>query len=134
MTCIRPEHRLPGFVRLSSVFLKSVSAGGGGAYVANQHKPPPWLRELRFVAVNEFRCARVDTRVHPQIKKYHQMEAKITQDDPILAKLNKVPIQISLGDMRLLRETVIMKWKDINRSYQGPLLGDTVLHRVCREG
>eukprot|EP00903_Cladosiphon_okamuranus_P017459 g16081.t1 len=69
-----------------------------------------------------------------QIKKYHQMEAKITQDDPILEKLNKVPIQISLGDMRLLRETVIMKWKDINRSYQGPLLGDTVLHRVCREG
>eukprot|EP00752_Nemacystus_decipiens_P013475 g11934.t1 len=69
-----------------------------------------------------------------QIKKYHQMEAKITQEDPILAKLNKVPIKISLGDMRLLRETVIMKWKDINRSYQGPLLGDTVLHRVCREG
>lgn len=72
--------------------------------------------------------------VRPQIKKYHQMEAKITVEDPILAKLNKVPTQISLGDMRLLRETVIMKWKDINRSYQGPLLGDTVLHRVCREG
>lgn len=79
-------------------------------------------------------CARFGTYVRPQIKKYHQMEAKVTQDDPILAKLNKVPIQISLGDMRLLRETVIMKWKDINRSYQGPLLGDTVLHRVCREG
>ncbi|CAM9167516.1 unnamed protein product [Scytosiphon promiscuus] len=69
-----------------------------------------------------------------QIKRYHQMEAKVSQDDPILAKLNKVPLQISLGDMRLLRETVIMKWKDINRSYQGPLLGDTILHRVCREG
>lgn len=62
------------------------------------------------------------------------MEAKVSQDDPILAKLNKVPLQISLGDMRLLRETVIMKWKDINRSYQGPLLGDTILHCVCREG
>ncbi|CAN0428512.1 unnamed protein product [Ectocarpus sp. 12 AP-2014] len=69
-----------------------------------------------------------------QIKKYHQMEAKVSQDDPILAKMNKIPLQISLGDMRLLRETVIMKWKDINRSYQGPLLGETVLHRVCREG
>lgn len=62
------------------------------------------------------------------------MEAKATMDDPVLAKLNKTPLGVSLGDMRLLRETVIMKWKDINRSYQGPLLGDTLLHRVCREG
>lgn len=62
------------------------------------------------------------------------MEAKVDTDDPVMVKLNKTPLQVSLGDMRLLRETVIMKWKDINRSYQGPLLGDTLLHRVCREG
>lgn len=92
---------------------------------------PKKPRNLHMSVVNEWN--RVFASML-QIKKYHQMEAKVTQDDPILAKLNKVPIQISLGDMRLLRETVIMKWKDINRSYQGPLLGDTVLHRVCREG
>lgn len=62
------------------------------------------------------------------------MEANVETDDPVMAKLNITPLGISMGDMRLLRETVIMKWKDINRSYQGPLLGDTLLHRVCREG
>lgn len=62
------------------------------------------------------------------------MEAKVDTVDQVMEKLNQTPLKISLGDMRLLRETVIMKWKDINRSYQGPLLGDTMLHRVCREG
>lgn len=70
----------------------------------------------------------------PQLKKYHQAEDNSTTDDPVMAKMNARPLQISLGDMRLLRETVIMKWRDINRSYQGPLLGDTLLHCVCREG
>lgn len=62
------------------------------------------------------------------------MEAKVDTGDQVMEKLNQTPLKISLGDMRLLRETVIMKWRDINRSYQGPLLGDTMLHRVCREG
>ncbi|CAM9698882.1 unnamed protein product [Discosporangium mesarthrocarpum] len=70
-----------------------------------------------------------------QVKRYYKTEGKAEDmDDQITAKLNKIPIGISLGDMKLLRQTVIMKWKDINRSYQGPLLGDTLLHRVCREG
>ena len=62
------------------------------------------------------------------------MEAKVDTADQVMEKLNRTALRISMGDMRLLRETVIMKWKDINRSYQGPLLGDTLLHRVCREG
>lgn len=69
-----------------------------------------------------------------QIKRYHQMQANVETDDLVIGKLNKAPLEISLGNMRVLRDTVIMRWKDINRSYQGPLLGDTVLHRVCREG
>lgn len=62
------------------------------------------------------------------------METKVESDDPVMSKLNRAPLEISLGNMRVLRDTVILKWKDINRSYQGPLLGDTVLHRICREG
>lgn len=62
------------------------------------------------------------------------MQDKVEIDDPIVAKLNKKPLEISLGNMRTLRDTVIMRWKDINRSYQGPLLGDTILHTICREG
>lgn len=62
------------------------------------------------------------------------MEGKGEIEDPIMKKLNKAPLEISLGNMRVLRDTVILRWKDINRSYQGPLQGDTVLHRVCREG
>lgn len=62
------------------------------------------------------------------------METKVESIDPVMEKLNTTPLGVSMGDIRLLRETVIMKWKDINRSYQGPLLGDTLLHRVCREG
>lgn len=63
------------------------------------------------------------------------MEAKgETDEDPIMARLNKPPRDIALGNMRVLRDTVILRWKDINRSYQGSLLGDTVLHTICREG
>lgn len=69
-----------------------------------------------------------------QVKRYHHMERNMDTDDPRITKLNKTAQAISLGDMRLLRDRVIMKWKDINRSYQGPLLGDTLLHLVCREG
>ena len=69
-----------------------------------------------------------------QVKRHHRMETNMNSDDLVIAKLNKTPLAISLGDMRLLRETVMMKWKDINRSYEGPFLGDTLLHLVCREG
>lgn len=69
-----------------------------------------------------------------QVKEYHQMEGNIDMDDPRVTKLNRTAQAISLGNMRLLRDRVILKWKDINRSYEGPLLGDTLLHMVCREG
>lgn len=62
------------------------------------------------------------------------MEVEVTGDDPIMAKLNKAPQEIALGDMRAMRNLVILRWKDINRTYGGSLLGDTVLHTICREG
>ncbi|CAM9750068.1 unnamed protein product [Chrysoparadoxa australica] len=71
-----------------------------------------------------------------QVAKYWKMEDKDdpTKNDPILAKLQKGPKLVSLGDFRQFKVMIIQKWKEINKSYQGALMGDTLLHIVCREG
>jgi hypothetical protein len=55
-----------------------------------------------------------------QVKQYYHENEKAAPPitDAVIERANATAMLVAQGDMRKLRELVIQKWKDINRSYQ----------------
>jgi hypothetical protein len=66
-----------------------------------------------------------------QVKQYYHENDKAAPPitDAVIERANATAMLVAQGDMRKLRELVIQKWKDINRSYQ--VLQHTSLHIYC---
>lgn len=66
-------------------------------------------------------------RTAHELGKYHKRQARES-------KMVKAARAIQGGDMRVLREQIVINFKNINRKFLETHGGDTLLHMVCREG